>query len=695
MKELLSVDELSVDVRTPGGTLNAIANVSLRIGQGEIVCLVGESGSGKTITSLSIMRLIDYDNGRITHGDIRLHGKSLAAMSKREISELRGKKIAMIFQEPMVALDPVFTIGHQIMEVIVRHKRTTKAEAYAEAVSLLRRVGIPEPEMRMKQYPHELSGGMRQRAMIAIALACGPELLIADEPTTALDVTIQAQILSLLQELRTEFGMSILLITHDLGIAAEMADRIVVMYAGKIAEQATVHELFERPLHPYTQGLLQSVVTLDSDRSSRLYTIAGSIPSLHDMPSGCRFHPRCPHASEWCRTEEPPLSPLNGRKVACWHAEELLRQAERAAVPDAGARSTEAAAAAIVPANASAKVSTSTAADAGGDVGREATARETLIDIVSVTKYYPLGKSLLRRGKTFIRAVDGVSLAIGKGETFGLVGESGCGKSTLGRVVLQLEKATSGQVLFQGKPLLDAGARERKAARRDMQIVFQDPYGSLNPRWTVGDIIGEPLWVHESLRGSAKRQRVEEVMQLVGLNPAWYDRRPHEFSGSQRQRIGIARAIALHPKFILADEAVSALDVSVQSQVINLLQDLQEKLGLTYLFIAHGLNVVRHISDRIGVMYLGKLVEIAPTDELFRHPAHPYTRALLAAIPVPDPKRRREFTPIAGEMPSPANPPSGCRFHPRCPAATDRCKSEPPELRKVGPGHLAACHYPL
>ncbi|MFK7697406.1 dipeptide ABC transporter ATP-binding protein [Paenibacillus sp. HJGM_3] len=681
MKELLRIDELSVDFRTTGGSLNAINNVSLRIGAGEIVCLVGESGSGKTITSLSIMRLIDYDNGRITHGDILLDGRSLAALSKKEINELRGRKIAMIFQEPMTALDPVFTIGYQIMEVIRRHKHATKAQAHAEAVALLRRVGIPEPEIRMKQYPHELSGGMRQRAMIAIALACGPELLIADEPTTALDVTIQAQILSLLQELRTEFGMSILLITHDLGIAAELADRILVMYAGKIAEQAPVIELFEQPYHPYTQGLLQSIVTLDSDRDARLYTIRGAIPSLSALPTGCRFHPRCPHASERCAAEEPPLQELHGREVACWHAEALLETAaaeqerERRGTPGPDAERP-------------------VAEVRRPDTMSEETMRP-LFEIQSLQKYFPLSKSLLQRHKRFIRAVDGVSFSIEKGETFGLVGESGCGKSTLGRVVLQLEQATGGRVLFQGRDLTRLGRGEWKTTRRDMQIVFQDPYGSINPRWKVGDIIGEPLWVHESLRGAAKRERVEELMQLVGLNAGWIDRYPHEFSGGQRQRIGIARAIALQPQFILADEAVSALDVSVQSQVINLLQDLQERLGLTYLFIAHGLNVVRHISDRIGVMYLGKLVEIAPTDELFRHPAHPYTQALLAAIPVPDPKRRRTFAPIAGEMPSPANPPSGCRFHTRCPAATSRCRSEEPELREVAPGHLAACHFPL
>ncbi|WP_159884605.1 ABC transporter ATP-binding protein [Paenibacillus puerhi] len=677
-EQLLDIQQLSVDFRTPGGSLNAINRVNLRIGKGETVCLVGESGSGKTITSLSIMRLIDYDNGVISHGDIRLDGLSLVGLSQRQISELRGKKIAMVFQEPMTALDPVFTIGDQIVEVLLRHERIGKAEAWERAVTLLRRVGIPEPDIRMKQYPYELSGGMRQRAMIAMALACGPELLIADEPTTALDVTIQAQILALLRELKEELNMSILLITHDLGIAAEMADRIVVMYAGKVVEQATAPQLFENPAHPYTQGLLHSIVTIDQVRGLRLYTIKGSIPSLSDLPAGCRFHPRCPYATDRCRTEDPPLRELHGREVACWHAEKL----DHAAAEMFGGTLDEAADEAAVASVSGARK----APEASGQV---------LLQVQGVKKYFPIHRGLFQRGKGFIRAVDDVTFDIRKGETFGLVGESGCGKSTLGRVLLQLEKATAGRVVFEGQDLLARGSRQGKELRRDMQVVFQDPYGSINPRWKVGDIIGEPFWVHESLRGAAKRERVQQVMQLVGLNPSWYDRFPHEFSGGQRQRIGIARAIALNPKFVLADEAVSALDVSVQSQVVNLMQELQQQLQLTYLFIAHGLNIVRYISDRIGVMYLGKLVEVAPTDELFRHPAHPYTHALLSAIPVPDPNRRRVYAPLQGEMPSPANPPPGCRFHTRCPAATALCKEAAPELAAVGPGHWAACHHPL
>ncbi|OAB47558.1 ABC transporter ATP-binding protein [Paenibacillus antarcticus] len=678
MTQLLDIQHLSVDFNTKKGLLRAITDVSLTIQAGETVCLVGESGSGKTITSKSVMRLIDYENGIISEGNIMLNGIDLVAMPQKELRSLRGKKMAMIFQEPMAAFDPVFTIGSQIVEVIMTHQQGSRSKAWKHAVYLLQRVGIPEPDIRMKQYPNELSGGMLQRAMIAMALACGPELLIADEPTTALDVTIQAQILQLLQELKTEFNMSILLITHDMGIAAEIADRIIVMYAGQVVEQATVFQLFEQPHHPYTKGLLQSITTMDSDRSNKLYSIEGSIPSLSDLPTGCRFHPRCPYATERCVKDNPPLQVVNGRLTACWHAEVLVQckdwSQKHLKVDSLDAPAIE--------------------------VHATSEAREELVDgdnlfaIEGLSKFYPIRNGILSRNKTVIRAVDDVSLNIRKGETFGLVGESGSGKSTLGRVILQLEQATSGRVMYQGRDLGNLNATGLREARKNMQMIFQDPYSSVDPRWNVGDIIGEPLSVHEDLNTKERRSRVEELLEVVGLDRTWVDRYPHEFSGGQRQRIGIARAIALHPEFILADEAVSALDVSVQSQIVNLMQDLQKELNLTYLFIAHGLNIVRHISDRIGVMYLGKLVEIAPSEALFLHPAHYYTKALIASIPLPDPTRTREYIAIQGEIPSPAHPPSGCHFHTRCPAATARCREEQPVLREVGRGHLTACHYP-
>ncbi|WP_462411524.1 ABC transporter ATP-binding protein [Neobacillus sp. Marseille-QA0830] len=675
MKQLLDVKQLQVDFATKSGYLTAIRDVTLQIKVGETVCIVGESGSGKTVASKTIMRLIDYENGKITNGNIEFDGVDLAKLTQKKLRSFRGKKIAMVFQEPMSAFDPVFTIGSQIIELILAHKDTTKAKAHEHAVYLLRRVGIPEPELRLKQYPNELSGGMLQRAMIAMALACGPELLIADEPTTALDVTIQAQILHLLQELKDEFGMSILLITHDMGIAAEVADRVIVMYSGSIVEEATITQLFELPHHPYTRGLLQSIPKLDNDRSQKLFSIEGSIPSLSNLPTGCSFHPRCSFATERCKSEEPPLLDVNNRKTACWYAENLVREEEWMNHSHFNDSSTE-----VTFINSHNK--------------KESGNSNPIFEVHGLSKYYPIGGSIFNRTPKVVRAVDDVSFTIEKGETFGLVGESGSGKSTLGRLLLQLEAATSGKVIFEGKNLSEMSKKELQEKRRHMQMIYQDPYGSVNPRWKVGEIIGEPYRVHESLSKQEKRRKVEGLLELVGLNSHAYDRYPHEFSGGQRQRIAIARAIALNPNFVLADEAVSALDVSVQAQIVNLMQDLQRNLGLTYLFIAHGLNIVRYISDRIGVMYLGKLVEIASSEELFQHPAHHYTKGLLESIPVANPIQRREFTAISGEIPSPANPPSGCRFHTRCPAATARCKEEQPPMREIEKGHWVACHDP-
>jgi peptide/nickel transport system ATP-binding protein len=675
MEKLLDIQNLKVDFTNNHGDLTAIKDVFLHIHQGETVCIVGESGSGKTVTSKTIMRLIDYENGKITDGSIVLDGIDLTHLPQKKLRSIRGKKVAMIFQEPMAAFDPVFTIGSQIIETILENKQSSKSEAKERALYLLKQVGISDAEMRMKQYPNELSGGMLQRAMIAMALACGPDLLIADEPTTALDVTIQAQILRLLQELKEEFGMSILLITHDMGVAAEMADRIIVMYAGRIVEHADVKQLFELPHHPYTFGLLQSITTMDSDRSKKLYSIKGSIPGLSQLPSGCQFHPRCPFATARCSVESPPLLEVNGRQTACWHAEDLV-MTDNWKQPGVEKNTEVLSEKEVV------------------QTGSEQTS-QPLFTIQELSKFYLIGKSVFSRKPSSVRAVDKVSFTIEKGETFGLVGESGSGKSTLGRVLLQLEKATNGKVFFQEQDLSALGAKELREMRKDMQVIYQDPYGSVNPRWKVGDIIGEPLRVHETLSEKEKEARVRELLEVVGLTKNGYDQYPHEFSGGQRQRIAIARAIALNPQFILADEAVSALDVSVQAQIVNLLQDLQRKRDLTYLFIAHGLNIVRHISDRIGVMYLGQLVEIATSEEMFMHPAHHYTKGLIDSIPHADPTRPRERISIQGEIPSPANPPTGCRFHTRCPAATARCRVEQPLFREIATGHWVACHDPV
>lgn len=668
MTQLLEVQNLQVDFEGKDNRLTALKNVSLLMKKGETVCVVGESGSGKTVLSKSIMRLIEYENGKIAAGRVSLDGMELTGLSQKELRTVRGDKVAMIFQEPMSAFDPVFTIGQQIIEAIQAHKPTNKVQAKARALYLLERVGISDAFLRFNQYPNELSGGMLQRAMIAMALACEPDLLIADEPTTALDVTIQAQILQLLEELKEEFGMSILLITHDMGIAAEVGDRIVVMYTGEIVEQATKEQLFDLPHHPYTKGLLQSVTKLDSDRSQKLLSIKGTIPPLSDLPSGCSFHPRCPFATDKCQSEKPQLRVVNGRETACWHAEELVERKEW--IQNATA---------ILSA---AKEKTTVVA-------------EDLIVVEGLSKFYPIGqKGGFFKPQSYTRAVEDVSFSIKKGETFGLVGESGSGKSTLGRMLLQLEKATSGKVVFDGTDLSALSTKELREQRRHMQMIYQDPYGSVNPRWKVGDIIEEPLKVHQPSNPNANRQKAKELLTAVGLNGNAYDRYPHEFSGGQRQRIAIARAIALNPKFVLADEAVSALDVSVQAQIVNLMKDLQQELGLTYLFIGHGLNIVRHISDRIGVMYLGQLVEIADSETLFLRPAHHYTKGLIASIPAVDSAKREKQLYVPGEIPSTSKPPSGCRFHTRCPVATERCRMEAPVLREVEPGHFTACHYP-
>jgi peptide/nickel transport system ATP-binding protein len=643
--------------------LGAVDDASFDVRRGETVCLVGESGSGKTVTALSILRLEGLRKGKIVGGDIVFDGTSLVGMTERDLGTLRGRRIAMIFQEPMTAFDPVFSIGDQIVETIVRHEAISRSQAWERAVGLLERVHIPDARLRMTQIPQELSGGMRQRAMIAMALSCAPDLLVADEPTTALDVTTQAQILGLLRELQKQDGMAILLITHNLAVASEMADRVVVMYAGRIAEQATADLLFARPRHPYTRGLLRASVQRGSGRGATLVAIPGSIPRLEEMPAGCRFHPRCPNATQQCEKQVPALERADEREIACFRPDDEPDEASIASV-------------ALAPRS---------------DPARSEEA--PLVEAVRVSKSFETRRGLLR-GRRRVRALDDVSLSIRAGETVGLVGESGCGKSTLGRVLVRFEVPTSGHVRFAGRSLEELRGAERRSAVRDMQMIFQDPYGSIDPRWTVHDVIAEPLVSNGRDSPADLRARVEELLDLVGLPASARSRYAHEFSGGQRQRIGIARAIALRPKFIVADEAVSALDLSVQAQIVNLLAGLRERLGLTSLFIGHGLDVVRHLSDRIGVMYLGRLVEMAPAEELFARPLHHYSNALLAAVPTVDTRRRRHLVAPMGEVPTATAPPSGCHFHPRCPAATERCRTEAPEPRLIDARRLVACHDP-
>jgi peptide/nickel transport system ATP-binding protein len=668
---LLEVQDLHVRFETSRGTVRAVDGISYTVNRGEVVAIVGESGCGKSVSSLAIMRLLAKNTSRIPKGRILFEGRNLLDLSDDDMRSVRGRDISMIFQEPMTSLNPVLPIGEQIMEPLFIHLKMNEAQARARALELMRLVGITDGERRLEQYPHHLSGGMRQRVMIAIGLACNPKLIIADEPTTALDVTIQAQILELMKDLSRRLDIALIIITHNLGVVARYADRVNVMYAARIIEQGTADDVFLRPCHPYAIGLMRSVPRLDMPRGQRLETIEGLPPDLRSPPAGCRFAPRCPHRIEVCE-KDPVLEEIGtGHRSACWRADEI---AAGTLVPSAPLKLA-----------ASALATPPAAAD-----------DEPLLAVDRLHKYFAIktGGILSSKAAT-VKAVDDVSFSIAAGETLGLVGESGCGKTTVGRTILRLEEATGGTIRFGGADITHHSAQAMREVRRKIQVIFQDPYSSLNPRMTVGQIIGEPLGVYRLVSGrNEERERVETLLGQVGLFPYMAERYPHELSGGQRQRVGIARALALEPTFIVCDEPVSALDVSIQGQIINLLEDLQARLNLSFLFIAHDLAVVRHISDRVAVMYLGRLVEIADRDELYANPAHPYTKALLDAAPIPDPLIERARAPRAlkGEIPSPLTPPSGCVFHTRCPIVGEECRREVPRARQIGPRHVVACH---
>jgi peptide/nickel transport system ATP-binding protein len=668
---LLEVEDLHVHFVTSRGVVRAVEGISYQVRPGETVALVGESGCGKSVSSLAIMRLLARPAGRIVGGRILFQGRNLLDLTEDEMREIRGRDIAMIFQEPMTSLNPVLSIGFQIMEPLLIHLGMSESHARARAVELLKMVGIPDPERRLDQYPHQFSGGMRQRVMIAIALSCNPKLIIADEPTTALDVTIQAQILKLMKDLTRDLGIALVLITHNLGIVARYADRVNVMYAARMAEQGAAGDVFAQPLHPYTAGLLRSVPRLDKPRGRKLETIEGLPPNLLDPPPGCRFAPRCRARLDACVQALPELE-----AIAPQHSSACIRAREMAQVGPAGLGLQS--------------------ANPQPPEPKALEAAPPLMRVHELRTYFEVGAGLqlLKRSKFEVRAVDGLSFEVRRGETLGLVGESGCGKTTVGRTLLRLEQATGGEIIFAGANVTRAEGQALKDYRRKVQVIFQDPYSSLNPRMTIGEIIAEPMHVYRLVpNAKAARAKVAELLTQVGLFEYMAERYPHELSGGQRQRVGIARALAMQPSFIVCDEPVSALDVSIQAQIINLLEDLQQKYQLTFLFIAHDLAVVRHISDRVIVMYLGKVMEIADRDALYAEPLHPYTRALLDAVPIPDPalEATREYRVLGGEVPSPLDPPRGCVFHTRCPLASEECKMVEPELREVRPKHFAAC----
>jgi peptide/nickel transport system ATP-binding protein len=678
MPPVLQISDLSTHIQLTKSVVHAVGNVDLTIEPGEALGLVGESGCGKSMTGLSIMGLLP-PGGAIVNGSIKLDGRELVGLSDVELRTIRGNDIAMIFQDPLTSLDPTKTIGYQVAEPVRLHKGASKAAARAQATEVLGLVGLPRPAERLGDYPHQLSGGMRQRVMIAMALSCQPKLLIADEPTTALDVTIQAQILALLHDLKDRLGMAMLLITHDMGVIAGHADRVQVMYAGRMVEVTGTPNLFQHMRHPYTRALLASIPRLSQDGNRRLLTIGGLPPDLSQPPPGCRFAPRCSRATDKCRDQEPALTgETPDHLFSCWHpvdgpaelaagngATALTRVASRPAGPDG-----DAAAGPVPP----------------------------LLEVRDVVKEFPVtAGAILQRKVAAVHAVSSVSFSVAAGETFGLVGESGCGKTTIGRVVVALERPDSGSVLLNGQDISALSGGELRRQRRDLQLMFQDPYSSLDPRMRVGSIIREPLSIQRAGTRQEQQQRVFELLDEVGLPRSAVERYPHEFSGGQRQRIGLARALTLSPKVIVADEPVSALDVSIRAQVLNLMKRLQADHGLTYIVISHDLAVVKYMADRIGVMYLGKLVEMGSADDIYQRAAHPYTGGLIATIPVPDPEeaRARKGAGIKGELPSSVTPPSGCRFRTRCPFAQDLCAQEEPPLRSFGPGHVAACHFPL
>ena len=676
MAPLLEIEDLRTDIRLRAATVHALDGVSLTVEAGECLGIVGESGSGKTMTALSIMQLLP-PGGRIVGGSITLGGTDIAAMDDRGMRRIRGNEIGMIFQDPMTSLNPTMTIGDQIAETVILHRGADKKTALARAVEVLGLVGMPHPAERVGNYPHQLSGGMRQRVMIAMALACEPRLLIADEPTTALDVTIQKQILELIDDLRRRLGMAVILVTHDLGVIAGRADRATVMYAGKVVETTTTKRLFANPRHPYTEALFGALPEKAVDGSQRLYSIPGMPPDLTEPPPACRFAPRCRYAQDACRESEPPLDGSSSDHLyRCFFP--VGRDAQARDESDATVASV--APALAVPAQRPPEDGFVLAAD-------------------HLVKNFPVtANGVLQRKIGEVSAVADVSFSIRFGQTFGLVGESGCGKTTVGRLIAGLETANGGSLVVDGEDFLQLSKRDRRHRSRKVQLIFQDSYGSMDPRMRVGSILREPLTIQRIGSRQDQGDQIAAMLDEVGLPRAAVDRYPHEFSGGQRQRLGLARALIMRPKLVIADEPVSALDVSIQAQILNLMLDLQRDLGLTYLFISHDLSVVRYVSDTIGVMYLGKLVELGPADDVYYRPVHPYTKGLIDAVPVTDPvaARGREDKGVAGELPSAINPPSGCRFRTRCPRAQELCAELEPPLRPFSEhGHLAACHFPL
>ena len=668
---LLQIKDLHTDIEIRNGVVRALSGVDLHVNPGETLGIVGESGSGKTMTALSLMGLLPQ-GGKVSSGSIILDGQDLTKMPLHLKRKMRGTKVGMIFQDPLTSLNPTMKIGLQVCEPLRVHEKLSKRAALARAVEILKRVGMPRPEVVINNYPHQLSGGMRQRVMIAMALVCKPRILIADEPTTALDVTTQMQILDLIDELRDEYKMGVILITHDLGVVAGHTDRVAVMYAGRIVETAPTKTLFTEPKHRYTSSLMAALPERALAAGTKLFSIPGAPPSLTNLPEGCRFAARCLWATDECRAGYPELNGDENHTFSCFHP---VQEGDES------------------PAVLQAMMDSGKAEDAVDSTGQ--ISHEVLLDVKEASRVYEsAGSGFFKRDKGVVSAVDRVSITVNKGETYGLVGESGCGKSTVGRLIAGLERPSGGAIELDGRDLATLKGRDAVRIHRDVQMMFQDSYAAMDPRMRIDQILAEPMSIQKTGNARQIAERIMEILEQVGLTEEILDRYPHEFSGGQLQRIGFARSLTLAPDLIVADEPVSALDVSVQAQVLNLMKDLQQELGLSYLFISHDLAVVQYMADRIGVMYLGRIVEEGPAHEVVKNPKHPYTKALIDSIPVPDPEFQHDESAIklTGEPPSAVNPPEGCRFRPRCPFAGEECKVQPMLTDET---HRVACHHPL
>lgn len=673
---VIKIQDLAVAYKVRGGEIEAVQNVSFEIYRGETQGIVGESGCGKSTVAWAIVNFLGA-NGYVKRGSIKFMGQDLVGKKGEELRRLRGDQIAMVYQDPMQALNPSMQLGEQLKEVLTVHRGMDEKKARKRCIEMLERVYMPDAGSVMKRYPHQISGGQQQRVVIAMALLNNPALLIMDEPTTALDVTVEAAVLDLIAELRRDFDTAIMYISHNLGVVARVSSRVGVMYAGEMVERANVEEIYKHPQHPYTQGLIRCVPKLGSDKSSSiLYPIRGRVPPPDKRPSGCIFAPRCDYVEDLCREERPRLRQLpNGSWAACHFAEEIdpkqWQPPDDLELPNVSAR------------------------DGNG---------EFILEIKDLKKYYEVPGSSLKdvlglKKPGIVKAVEGATFSVHKGKTLGVVGESGCGKSTLVKTIIGLEDSTSGKATFLGFDITKALDSREKQLIKELQMVFQNPDSTMNPSFTVGQQIARPMHLFKTVPKKQIRQEVIKLLRAMRLGANYYDRVPRQLSGGEKQRVGIARALASHPEVVLCDEPVSALDVSVQAAILNLLLDVQAEFGTTLIFIAHDLSVVRYFSDYIAVMYMGQVVEFGPAEAIYKPPYHPYTEALLSAVPIPDPSATQKHIRLEGNVPSSMNPPSGCRFNTRCPRREmledpELCLTIPP-WRDANPEHRIFCHHSL